>query len=145
MVWVNEEDHMRIISMDKGGNLYEVFLNLFKGLEAIEHKLDFAHDKRRGYLTSCPTNIGTTIRASVHIKLPKLSSQPNFKKICKSLNLDVRGIDGEHSEGQRGIFDISNKTRFGISEKDILANLVQGIKHLIELEKSLEYHAKLAA
>ena len=73
LVWVNEEDQLRIISMQKGANLRQVFERLSRGAAAIEKVVKFAHDEHLGYITSCPTNLGTALRASVHIKLPKLS------------------------------------------------------------------------
>merc|ERR1711970_1041856 len=74
LVWVNEEDHLRIISMQKGGDLGEVYRRLVSGVEKIEKKIPFSHHNRLGFLTFCPTNLGTTIRASVHIKVPKLAA-----------------------------------------------------------------------
>ena len=137
IAWINEEDHIRIISMNKGGNFQAVFIKLFDSINQLSEHLDFAFDNSLGYLNSCPTNIGTGMRASVHIKLPHLSQQPDFKTICLSLGLDVRGVDGEHSESKEGIFDISNIARFGVSEREILQTLVDGIRKLINLEKSL--------
>jgi len=75
LVWVNEEDQLRIISMQKGAGLLEVFIRLSKACKAIEDVAKFAHDQHLGYITSCPTNLGTALRASVHIHLPLLGSQ----------------------------------------------------------------------
>ena len=124
--------------MNKGGDFKSVFTKLFIAINNLSQKLDFAFDNKLGYLNSCPTNIGTGMRASVHIKLPLLSQTTNFKEICKDLGLDVRGVDGEHSESKDGIFDISNSGRFGMSERDLLKVLVNGVKELIKKEKSLE-------
>jgi len=74
LVWVNEEDHLRIISMQMGGDLGTVYRRMVEGVTQIESQLPFSHSDRFGFLTFCPTNLGTTIRASVHIKLPKLAS-----------------------------------------------------------------------
>ncbi|VDN37892.1 unnamed protein product, partial [Gongylonema pulchrum] len=90
LIWVNEEDHLRIISMQKGGNVGEVLGRLIKGLKIIERSLPFSRDPRLGWLTFCPTNLGTTVRASVHIRLPKISAKPDFKKICDELKLQVQ-------------------------------------------------------
>jgi len=73
LVWVNEEDQLRIISMQQGSNIREVFERLSIASAMIEKKAEFANDEHLGYITSCPTNLGTGMRASVHIKLPKLS------------------------------------------------------------------------
>ncbi|VDN87980.1 unnamed protein product [Brugia pahangi] len=89
LIWINEEDHLRIISMQKGGNVGQVLQRLIKGLKTIEKSLPFSRDPRLGWLTFCPTNLGTTIRASVHIRLPKISAKSDFKKICDELKLQV--------------------------------------------------------
>jgi arginine kinase len=75
LVWVNEEDQLRIISMQPGAGIKEVFQRLAKGAAGLEKHLKFAHDDHLGYITSCPTNLGTALRASVHIKLPKLMKE----------------------------------------------------------------------
>lgn len=135
LVWVNEEDHLRIISMQNGGNVGQVLERLIKGVKAIETKVPFSRDERLGWLTFCPTNLGTTVRASVHIRLPKISAKPEFKKICDDLKLQIRGIHGEHSETEGGVYDISNKARLGLTEFEAVKQMYDGVKHLIELEK----------
>ena len=75
LVWVNEEDQLRIISMQPGSNIRQVFERLSIAAAKIEEKAKFANDEHLGYITSCPTNLGTGMRASVHIKLPKLSKK----------------------------------------------------------------------
>jgi arginine kinase len=137
LVWVNEEDHLRIISMQKGGDLLAVFKRLIEGVNQIEKKLPFSHDDHLGYLTFCPTNLGTTIRASVHIKLPKISKNlDEFHKIAAKYNLQVRGTSGEHSESIGGIYDVSNKRRMGLTEYDAVKEMYDGIVELIKLEKA---------
>lgn len=138
MVWISEEDSMRIISMQKGADIAEVFMRLARALEAINQEIKFAFDEKLGYHTTCPTNLGTAMRASVHIRIPKLSAQPNFQDVCKDLGLSIRGIHGEHSESADGVYDISNKRRLGITEREIYSELYNGVKKLIELEKELE-------
>merc|ERR1712160_140454 len=73
LVWVNEEDQLRIISMQKGADIKAVFTRLSMAAAGIEKVAKFAHDDHLGYITSCPTNLGTALRASVHIKLPLLA------------------------------------------------------------------------
>ena len=75
LVWVNEEDQLRIISMQPGAAIKEVFDRLCRAASKIEEFCKFAHDEHLGYITSCPTNLGTALRGSVHIKLPKLMKQ----------------------------------------------------------------------
>lgn len=137
LVWVNEEDHLRIISMQNGGNLAEVWKRLVKGLTTLEKKLTFAHHPKFGYLTFCPTNLGTTLRASVHIRIPNLSKQSNFKQVCESLHLQPRGIHGEHSDSVGGVYDISNKRRMGLTEIEAVQEMRKGVEKIIELERSL--------
>ncbi|KAL3123637.1 hypothetical protein niasHT_005665 [Heterodera trifolii] len=136
LVWVNEEDHLRIISMQKGGDVGTVLKRLIRGVKGIEKQVPFARDDRLGYLTFCPSNLGTTIRASVHIRLPKISAKPEFKKICEDLKLQVRGIHGEHSESEGGVYDVSNKARLGLTEFEAVKQMYDGVKKLIELEKA---------
>jgi len=134
LVWVNEEDHLRIISMQNGSDVGQVLDRLIRGVKAVEKVVPFARDERLGWLTFCPTNLGSTVRASVHIVLPKLSVRKDFKEICDQLNLQVRGIHGEHSESEGGVLDISNKARLGLSEYQAVKQMYDGVKKLIELE-----------
>merc|ERR1712178_44670 len=76
LVWVNEEDQLRIISMQPGSNIRAVYERLARAASLIEKEAKFAHDEHLGYITSCPTNLGTGMRASVHINLPKLMKNP---------------------------------------------------------------------
>jgi creatine kinase/arginine kinase len=81
----------------------------------------FAHDEHLGYITSCPTNLGTALRASVHIKLPYLcKNKETFNEIADKYYVQIRGIHGEHTETDDGVFDISNKRRLGRSEVDLV-------------------------
>ncbi|CAD5217424.1 unnamed protein product [Bursaphelenchus xylophilus] len=136
LVWVNEEDHLRLISMQEGSDVGKVLDRLIRGVKAIEAKVPFGRDERLGYLTFCPTNLGTTVRASVHIKLPKVSARKDFKQICDKLHLQVRGIHGEHSESEGGVYDISNKARLGMSEYEAVKQMYDGVKELIRLEEA---------
>ncbi len=136
LVWLNEEDQLRIISMQKGGNISEVFERLVSAIKALEETLNFAYSEHLGYISSCPTNLGTAMRASVHIKLPKLSKDmERLKSITDKYHLQIRGVDGEHSESRGAIFDISNRRRLGISEVEAVRDLVEGVKVLIEVEE----------
>lgn len=137
LVWISEEDSMRIISMQQGADIAEVFNRLATALNFINEHINFAFDDIRGYHTTCPTNLGTAMRASVHIKIPKLSAQSNFNEVCAGLGLSIRGVHGEHSESSDGIYDISNKRRLGVTEREIYEQLYSGVKKLIDLEKAL--------
>ena len=90
LVWVNEEDQLRIISMEMGSDIQSVFKRLCDAVNAIDAKLGFQETKQHGYLSSCPTNLGTGMRASVHVKIPHASEHPDFKKICDEFHIQVR-------------------------------------------------------
>ncbi|MCK4442414.1 MAG: arginine kinase, partial [Sulfurovaceae bacterium] len=115
LVWVNEEDQLRIISMQQGGDIKEVFTRLVNAIKSIETKVSFSYSEHLGYITSCPTNLGTAMRASVHIALPKLArDMEKFKTITDKYHLQIRGIHGEHSQSEGSVYDISNRRRLGI-------------------------------
>ena len=136
MVWCNEEDHLRIISMQKGGDLKAVYSRLVNAVNEIEKKIPFSHHDRFGFLTFCPTNLGTTIRASVHIQLPKLAAdREKLEETAAKYNLQVRGTRGEHTEAEGGIYDISNKRRMGLTEYQAVKEMYDGLKELIRLEQ----------
>ncbi len=138
LVWINEEDQLRIISMQQGGDILEVFTRLTTAISEIEKRVPFSYSEHLGYITSCPTNLGTAMRASVHIKLPKLAADMEaFKAITDRHHLQIRGIHGEHSESEGGIYDISNKRRLGVTEVQCVQDMVDGVAELIATEKSL--------
>lgn len=88
LVWINEEDQLRIISMQQGANIKEVFDRLCRAANGIEKVVKFAKTPQHGYITSCPTNLGTALRASVHIKLPKLGAKRDeFDAIADKYNV----------------------------------------------------------
>jgi len=123
--------------MQKGAGIKEVFERLCTAASHIETVCEFAHDDHLGYITSCPTNLGTALRASVHIKLPKLmKNKTKFNEIADQYHVQIRGIHGEHTETNDGVFDISNKRRLGRSEKDLVQDMINGVQALIAAEKA---------
>eukprot|EP01039_Chlorochromonas_danica_P002267 gene2267-2482_t len=145
LVWVNEEDHMRCIAMQDGGNVKEVFVRWANAINSVEKSLNkagyhYAHDEHLGYITTCPSNVGTGLRASVMLKLPKLYKKLGVHKLeelADSLGLQARGGRGEHSPpGPNGEFDISNKGRIGASEVELVQRMIDGVDKLIALEES---------
>lgn len=140
IVWVGEEDHLRIMCMYNGTSLNDVFGRLKAALDVIEAipGLKFAKSSQYGFVTSCPTNLGTGMRASVHIPLPFLTrdgTDQKAKAVCKPLGLSVRGTGGEHTPiGQDGTCDISPSARFCIMEAEIICSLYVGLKALYEKE-----------
>merc|ERR1712077_1387 len=146
LVWVNEEDQLRIISMQKGGDVKAVFSRLARGIQAVgdsvhaESGKGFMLDDRLGYLHSCPTNLGTGMRASVHVDLPGWTKEgvPLLKARCEELNVQPRGTRGE-SGGQTGVtYDISNKHRLGYSEVQLVQCMIDGVNTLYEEDLELQ-------
>ena len=136
IIWVGEEDHLRIMCMEKGTVLNKVFDRLKTALDTVEtiDGMKFAHSPTVGYVTSCPTNLGTGMRASVHMKCPNLTKDGTdkaCKAVCKPLGLSVRGLGGEHTPiGADGTVDISPSARFCITEAQIITALYKGISNL---------------
>merc|ERR1719232_2455718 len=146
LVWVNEEDQLRIISMQKGGDVRGVFERLARGIKTVQDSVkeesgkDFLLDEKLGYLHSCPTNLGTGMRASVHCDLAGWAKEglPALKKRCEELKLQPRGTRGE-SGGQTGItYDISNKHRLGYSEVQLVQCMIDGVNTLYEEDLELQ-------
>jgi len=145
LTWVNEEDQLRIISMQKGGDVRAVFDRLARGIKAVgdsvkaESGSDFMLDPKYGYIHSCPTNLGTGMRASVHIDLPgytKLGAKVLSAR-CEELHLQPRGTRGE-SGGQTGVtYDISNKHRLGYSEVELVQKMIDGVNTLYKEDEAL--------
>ena len=143
LVWVNEEDHTRIISMEKGGNIRKVFTRFCEGLKMFESELnknmhELMWNEHLGYILTCPSNLGTGLRAGVHIKLPKLSLEKDFDSILDSLRLQKRGTGGVDTDVKNGVFDISNVDRLGFSEVELIQKVIDGVTLLIQMENNLE-------
>ncbi|WP_078393366.1 protein arginine kinase [Shouchella patagoniensis] len=149
-VMVNEEDHIRIQVLNPGFDL-EKSLQAANALDDwIESHITYAYDKKFGYLTSCPTNVGTGMRASVMMHLPALAMTQQLQRILPAINqlgLVVRGIYGEGSEALGNLFQISNQMTLGKTEQDIVDELQSVVKQLIRQERgardSLLEHSKL--
>merc|ERR1712072_411951 len=146
LVWVNEEDQLRIISMQMGGDVKGVFERLCRGIKGVQDSVkkesgkDFCLDEKYGYIHSCPTNLGTGMRASVHVDLPGWTkdSIDALKARCEGLGLQPRGTRGE-SGGQTGhTYDISNKHRLGYSEVELVQKMIDGVNKLWEEDKILQ-------
>ena len=140
IIWVGEEDHLRVMCMEVGTILNRTFDRLEAALKVVENieGLKFAMSSDYGCVTSCPTNLGTGMRASVLMQIPKLTSggsDVKAKAVCKPLGLSVRGMGGEHTAiGEDGTCDISPSRRFCITEADIIMALYTGIRLLKEEE-----------
>lgn len=134
IVWIGEEDHLRIICMETGTRLNDVYQRLRNVVEMIEAMpgIAFAHDETFGYITSCPSNLGTGMRASVHLRMPRLTgSGADLKAACTLAGLSVCGLAGDHAPiGADGTLDLSPTRRLCVPERDIIKNLFQGIRQL---------------
>ncbi|MGG3570966.1 protein arginine kinase [Bacillus gobiensis] len=138
-VMLNEEDHIRIQCLFPGFQLANALNAANLVDDWIEEKVDYAFSEQRGYLTSCPTNVGTGLRASVMMHLPALVLTRQINRIIPAINqlgLVVRGIYGEGSEALGNIFQISNQITLGKSEEDIVEDLNSVVAQLIEEERS---------
>uniref|UniRef100_A0A8D2CWH1 Creatine kinase B-type n=1 Tax=Sciurus vulgaris TaxID=55149 RepID=A0A8D2CWH1_SCIVU len=206
LVWINEEDHLRVISMQKGGNMKEVFTRFCTGLTQVRpscphpgpacwglvperrqagmwvppgeprsprvpaysltlvpwgflpdlpsyasfllhlqietlfksKNYEFMWNPHLGYILTCPSNLGTGLRAGVHIKLPHLGKHEKFSEVLKRLRLQKRGTGGVDTAAVGGVFDVSNADRLGFSEVELVQMVVDGVKLLIEMEQRLE-------
>ncbi|MDF2724561.1 MAG: ATP:guanido phosphotransferase [Paenibacillus sp.] len=138
-IMVNEEDHLRIQCLSPGFQIREAWEIANKIDDIFEQHIDYAFDERRGFMTSCPTNVGTGIRASVMMHLPALVLTQQMTRILQAINqvgLAVRGIYGEGSEAIGNVFQVSNQITLGQSEEEIIDNLHSVAKQIIEHERA---------
>ncbi|MEK3883853.1 protein arginine kinase [Paenibacillus sp. PL2-23] len=138
-IMINEEDHLRIQCLYPGFQIGEAWA-LASGIDDIyEEAADYAFDEKRGYLTTCPTNVGTGIRASVMMHLPALVLTQQINRILSAVTqvgLAVRGLYGEGSEALGNLFQISNQITLGQSEDEIIENLYGVARQIIEHERA---------
>lgn len=142
-VWVNEEDQMRIVSMEKGDDVRRIFVRFSEATKGVGEVLrqegyDFMHNDHLGYILTCPSNLGTGLRAGAMVKLPLLSSRKDFKNILKKMKLQARGVGGVDTASVGGTWDISNADRLGTSEVDLVNIFIEGIAKCISWEQMLE-------
>jgi protein arginine kinase len=138
-IMLNEEDHIRIQCLFPGLQLVEALQLANQIDDLLEQYVVYAFDEKHGYLTSCPTNVGTGLRASVMMHLPGLILTQQMNRIIPAINqlgLVVRGIYGEGSEALGNIFQISNQITLGKSEEDIVEDLISVVSQLISQERN---------
>lgn len=138
-IMINEEDHIRIQCLFPGLQLSEALDAANEIDDWLESHIEYAFDEKHGYLTSCPTNVGTGLRASVMMHLPGLMLTQQINRVIPAihqLGLVVRGIYGEGSEALGNIFQISNQITLGKSEEDIGRDLMGVVSQLISQERS---------
>ena len=136
-VMVNEEDHLRIQILRAGFQLKKAWTTINELDTALEDNLDFAFSPTLGYLTACPTNLGTGMRGSVMMHLPALVMAGQMEKIVRAVNqlgMVVRGLFGEGSDASGSIFQISNQTTLGESEEEIIKRLNSALQSIVEHE-----------
>lgn len=141
--WINEEDHFRLAAMETGADLRGVFSRLFlaeaevgRSVEAENHK--FAFNGRLGFLSTCPSKIGTGLQVEVLVKLPLLSADPGFRPLCRRLSLQARVAAFENGVGiNNGAWDVSNLVRLGSSEVEQVNLVIDGVRQLVDLEMKL--------
>merc|ERR1712232_383329 len=110
------------ISMQNGADIGQVFERLSRAAAAIEKIAKFSHNNHLGYITSCPTNLGT--------------QKEKFQEIADKYYVQIRGIHGEHSESDDGTYDISNRRRLGRSEQELVQDMIDGVRAMIEAERA---------
>ncbi len=138
-VMLQEEDHLRIQAMCAGLDLDKAYEKAEKIEKEVGENLNYAFDERIGFLTQCPTNLGTGMRASAMLHLPALKKQgliPRLASTVSKLGLVIRGLYGEGSQSSGDIYQISNQITLGISEKEAIFNLTSIIKQIVSQERS---------
>merc|ERR1711896_100657 len=150
-VWVGEEDHLRIVSMqgdragptEQGKKISEVCARFIRACDSVEAVLKangsaFMKDDKLGWVLTCPSNLGTGLRAGTMVMLPKLSARDDWKLLCQSMSLQARGTGGVDSASTGGTWDVSNADRIGKGEVDLVNTLIEGAAQLVTWETALD-------
>merc|ERR1711967_54232 len=150
-VWVGEEDHLRIVSMqgsrdkpsEEGKNIKEVTARFIRACDEVQKVLkaegaDFMHNNHLGWVLTCPSNLGTGLRAGTMVMLPKVSGRKDFKKLLGKMGLQARGTGGVDSASTGGTWDISNADRIGKGEVDLVNILIEGAAQLVKWETAYQ-------
>lgn len=138
-IMINEEDHIRAQCLMRGFGLQECFNKVNAFDDELASQTDIAYDSKLGYLTACPTNLGTGMRASVMLFLPALTYSGELASIINAVQqagLTVRGMYGEGSKGSGYLYQISNQITIGISERDIIKNVTNVVEKICESEQN---------
>lgn len=139
-IMINEEDHLRIQYISQGLEIENTWRVIDSIDNALEELVDYAFSEEYGYLTSCPTNVGTGMRASAMMHLPALVLDGHMDRVIRAVNqagIAVRGLFGEGSEASGSIFQISNQQTLGVSEQEILQNLNKFLETIIQRERDV--------
>jgi creatine kinase len=142
-IWCNEEDHLRITCLCQTTLLNEPFQLLERAVTSLGgiEGVNFKRSDKFGFVTSCPSNLGTGMRASVMLCLPNLTTntvggEEKANAIAKGFGMQVRGSGGEHTPVKGNMVDCSPRARYGVSEAQILGRLSDGVKAILEAEKA---------
>merc|ERR1712072_429985 len=146
-----EEDHLRTVSMQgsrkeptkEGKQIKEVFARFIRACNEVQKVLkeegyDFMHSEHLGWILTCPSNLGTGVRAGTMVQLPLVSARPDFKALLKKMSLQARGTGGVDSASTGGTWDISNADRIGKGEVQLCNILIEGAAQLVKWENMLE-------
>ena len=146
-VWVGEEDHLRIVSMQgdrekctpAGKDMRSVVARFMKACEEVETSLKstgakFMHNDHHGFVLTCPSNLGTGLRAGALAMVPQVSARADFKTLLGKMKLQARGMGGVDSDSVGGTFDISNADRIGTGEVDLVNTLIEGLAKIVDWE-----------
>ena len=137
-IMINEEDHLRIQVLQSGFNLMETWRMIDKVDSELEGALSFAFHDNLGYLSACPTNVGTGLRASCMLHLPSLVMTKQINKVLQAiakLNLAVRGLYGEGTQASGNFFQFSNQMTLGKNEERVIGDLEKVVKQIVEHER----------
>jgi len=150
-VWVGEEDHLRIVSMqgsrdkptEEGKKIKDVTARFMRACNEVAKVLkangsDFMHNDHLGWVLTCPSNLGTGLRAGTMVTLPKISARADFKKLMGAMGLQARGTGGVDSASTGGTWDISNADRIGKGEVDLVNILIEGAAQLVKWESAMD-------
>lgn len=137
-IMINEEDHIRVQVMTSGFNIKQAYDEAVNITKIFEERLPVAFDNRYGFLTACPTNTGTGLRASVMMHLPAITERGQIRDLVanlQKLGFTVRGNFGENSRASGYLYQISNQITLGLSEEDLISDLEKAVLQTIELEE----------
>lgn len=140
---VNEEDHMRLQVLLPALQLENAWQVANQMDDELEESLDYSFDAHSGYLTACPTNLGTALRASVMVHLPALvmtRQAPQIFTTLAQVGMVVRGLYGEGSEAYGNLFQVSNQVSLGLSEEEFIHNLSMVVRQLVDRERAARHH-----
>lgn len=141
-IMINEEDHLRMQCILPGLQLEKAWEKISQLDDALNHELNFAYDSKLGYLTACPSNVGTGLRASVMLHLPALKMTDKLELLFQQLakfGMTVRGVYGEGSKSYGSMYQISNQITIGYSEQEIISRLAKVVEEFINQEKKARH------